>query len=52
MLEEGELRLEDVHVKYDGIISKTKEIKDQSKRIDDSIVYEKNIYEISMQIHE
>jgi len=31
MLEEGELRLEDVHVKYDGIISKTKEIKDKSK---------------------
>jgi hypothetical protein len=33
ILKEVELRLEDVHAKYDGIISKARVIKDQEKRI-------------------
>ena len=38
ILEEVELHLEDVHVKYDGIISKARVIKDQEKMIQDAIV--------------
>ena len=41
MLEEVELHLEDVHSKYDGIISKARVIKDQEKMIEDSIVSKK-----------
>jgi hypothetical protein len=33
ILEEVELHLEDVHVKYNGIIAKARVIKDQTKRI-------------------
>jgi hypothetical protein len=33
ILEEVELHLEDVHAKYDGIISKARVIKDQEKVI-------------------
>jgi hypothetical protein len=43
ILKEVELHLEDVHVKYDGIISKARVIKDQAKRIEDSIVSEKKM---------
>jgi hypothetical protein len=43
ILEEVELQLEDVHVKYDGIISKSKVIKDQAQRIEHAIVSEKKI---------
>jgi len=46
ILEEVELHLEDVHVKYDRIISKDRVIKDQAKRIEDEIVYEKKIDEM------
>jgi hypothetical protein len=49
ILEEVELHLEDVHVKYDGIISKDREIKDQTMRIEDSIVSKKNIDEMHVQ---
>jgi hypothetical protein len=52
MLEEVELHLEDVHAKYDGIISKSRVIKDQAKRIEDSIVYEKKIDEMGVQNEE
>jgi chromosome segregation ATPase len=38
ILEEVELHLENVHVKYNGIISKARVIKDQAKRIEDVIV--------------
>ena len=48
ILEEFELHLEDVHVKYDGIISKARVIKDQAKRIEDSIVSEKKIDEMDV----
>ena len=41
ILEEVELHLEEIHAKYDGIISKTRVIKDQEKRIEDVIVSEK-----------
>ena len=37
MLEEAELPLEDVHVKYEGIISKVRVIKDEVQRIHDTI---------------
>jgi hypothetical protein len=46
ILEEVELHLEDVHAKYDGIISKARVIKDQAKRIEDAIVSEKKIDEM------
>lgn len=42
ILNEVELHLEDLHVKYDGIISKDKLIKYQEKKIEDSIIFEKN----------
>ena len=38
ILEEVELQLEVVHVKYDGIISKARENKDQPQRLDHIIV--------------
>jgi arginine/glutamate-rich protein 1 len=41
--EEFELYLEDVHAKYDGIISMARVIKDQRKRIEDAIVSELKI---------
>jgi hypothetical protein len=37
--EEVELYIKDVHAKYDGIISKDRVIKDQTKPIEDAIVY-------------
>jgi hypothetical protein len=43
ILEEVELHIEDVHAKYDGIISKDRVIKDQAKMIKDDIVSEKKI---------
>jgi hypothetical protein len=49
ILEKIELLLEDVHAKYDGIISKDRVIKDKEKRIEDYIVSEKNIYEMNVQ---
>jgi hypothetical protein len=47
--EEVEIHLEDVHSKYDGIISKARVIKDQANVIDDDIVFEKKIDEMSGQ---
>jgi hypothetical protein len=38
--------LEDVHAKYDGIISKARVMKDQEKKIKDDIVSKKNIDEM------
>ena len=38
ILEEVELHLEDVHVKYDGSLSKARVIKDQVKMIDDLFI--------------
>jgi hypothetical protein len=49
ILEEVELHLENVHTKYDGIISKTRLIKDQTKRIDDAIVSKNNIDEMHVE---
>jgi hypothetical protein len=46
ILEEVERHLEDVHAKYDHIISKDRVIKDQEKRIEDAIVYENKIDEM------
>jgi len=37
MLEEFELHLENVHVKYDGIVSKDREIKEKENNIEDFI---------------
>jgi hypothetical protein len=47
--EQVELHLVDVHAKYDGIISKDRIIKEQSRKIEDSIIYENNIQEMHMQ---
>jgi hypothetical protein len=44
-----ELHLEDVHAKYDDIISKDRVIKCQAKRIEDVIVSKKNIDEMHVQ---
>jgi predicted Zn-dependent protease with MMP-like domain len=52
ILEEVELHLEDVHGKYDGIISNTRVIKDQVKRIEDASVYKNNIDETFVQSEE
>jgi hypothetical protein len=49
ILEEVELHLDDVHAKYNGIISKARVIKDQAKMIEDSIVAEKKIDEMHVQ---
>jgi hypothetical protein len=49
ILEEFELHLEHVHVKYDGIISKDRLIKYQTMMIKDVIVSEKNIDETCVQ---
>jgi hypothetical protein len=49
ILEEFEVHQEDVHAKYDGIISKTRVIKYQSKRIEDDIVSQKKINEMCVQ---
>ena len=46
ILEEIELHLEDVHAKYDGIISKALVIKYQANMIEDSIVTENKIDEM------
>jgi hypothetical protein len=51
ILEEVELHLEDVHVKYDGIISKARVIKDQSKRKEDVIVSKKKIDETMYRVN-
>jgi hypothetical protein len=47
-VEEIGLHLENVHVKYDGIISKARVIKDKTKRIEDIIVSEKKIDEMDV----
>jgi hypothetical protein len=47
-LEEIGLHLENVHVKYDGIISKARVIRDKTKRIEDIIVSEKKIDEMDV----
>ena len=52
ILEEFELHLEDVHAKYDGIISKARVIKDQAKKIEDFIVFEKKIDEMGVKNEE
>ena len=52
ILEEVELHLEDVHAKYDGIISKVRVIKDQAKMIEDYIVSEKKIDEMHVKSEE
>jgi hypothetical protein len=52
ILEEVELHLEDVHEKYDGIISKARIIKDQANMIEDSIVSKKKIDEMGVQNEE
>ena len=52
IFEETELHLEDVHVKYDGIISKARVIKDQENLIEDAIVFEKKIYEMHVKSEE
>jgi hypothetical protein len=52
ILEEVELHLEDVHAKYDGIISKDRKIKEQARKIEDFVVSEKNIDEMHMQSEE
>jgi hypothetical protein len=49
ILEELELHLEDVHAKYDGIISKARVIKYQTKIIEDSIFAENKIDEMHVQ---
>jgi hypothetical protein len=48
ILDEVELHLEDVHVKYDGVISKARVIKDQTKMIEDAIVFGKKIDEMGV----
>jgi hypothetical protein len=48
ILEEVELHLEDVHAKYDGIISKARVIEYQAKRIEDSIFFENKIDEMGV----
>ena len=50
ILEEVELQLADVQVKYDGIISKSREIKDQAQKIEEVITSEKKIDDIVVQI--
>jgi arginine/glutamate-rich protein 1 len=50
--EEVEFHLEDVHAKYDGIISKARTIKEKSRKIEDSIVSENNLDEIHRQSEE
>jgi hypothetical protein len=52
IIEKVELHLEEVHAKYDGIISKARVIKDQAKRIYNSIVSEKKIDEMGVQNEE
>jgi hypothetical protein len=52
ILEEVALHLEDVHAKYDGIISKARVIKDQAKKIEDFIVSEKKIDEMGVKNEE
>jgi hypothetical protein len=52
ILEEVELHLLDVHAKYDGIISKARTIKEKEKKMEDSIVSEKNIDEMHMHSEE
>jgi hypothetical protein len=49
ILEEVEFYIEDVHAKYDGIISKARVIKYQENMIEDSIVAEKKIDEMHVQ---
>jgi hypothetical protein len=48
ILEEVELHLEDVHAKYDGIISKDRAIKDQAKMIEDVFVSKMKIDEMGV----
>jgi hypothetical protein len=52
ILEEVELHQEDVHTKYDVIISKARVIKDQTKWIEDYIVSEKKIDDKGVQSEE
>jgi hypothetical protein len=49
MLEEVKVHLENAHVKYHGIISKAREIKDQEMRLEDFVVSETKIYEMHVQ---
>jgi hypothetical protein len=49
IVEEVELHPEDVHAKYDGIISKSRVIKYQENMIEDAIVFEKKTDERSTQ---
>jgi hypothetical protein len=47
-----ELQLDNVKVKYDGIISKVGSIKDQEQRIEDVIVSEKKTDDMGVQVKE
>jgi hypothetical protein len=49
MLEEVKVHLDNAHVKYDGNISKAREIKDKEMQIEDSIVYENKIDEMHVE---
>jgi hypothetical protein len=46
ILQEVEIYLEDVHAKYDGIISKARTIKEQQRKIEDYIVSKNNVDEM------
>ena len=49
LFEEFEFYLEDVHAKYEGIISKVREIKDQAHMVEDAIIFEKKINYMDVQ---
>jgi hypothetical protein len=49
IIEEVELQLENVKVKYDGIISKVGSIKDQAQRIEDVIVSKNKMDDMGVQ---
>jgi len=52
ILEEVKLHQENVHAKYDGIISKARVIKDQAKMIKDAIVFENKMDEMRVKNEE
>jgi len=52
ILEEFELKLEDIHAKYDYIISNNRLIKDWVERIEHAIVFERNIDNMGVKTEE
>jgi hypothetical protein len=46
------LHLDNIHVKYDDIISKARVVKHQAKRMEDYIVSEKKINDMDVKIEE